>query len=201
MNLIFWPIGYKMKKSNIIVMLLLFSHISFGQQITNKNKEEALLEQLQSSITSLQSQEDLDFSNIAQIQQIGNNNNASINQALTGISVSGNVAELIQSGELNSAVLTQNGSGNNHNVTQTGNSNMFEASVNGDNNSSTIEQLGNENIINQNLLGNNMAFVLSQVGNNNEINQTENDQQSRQYQITQTGNAMKLIITNGGSLP
>ena len=78
---------------------------------------------------------------------------------------------------------------------------MFDASVNGDNNSSTIEQLGNANIINQNLLGNNMAFVLSQVGNNNEISQTENDQQSRQYQITQTGNAMKLIITNGGSLP
>jgi minor curlin subunit len=78
---------------------------------------------------------------------------------------------------------------------------MFEASVIGDNNSSTIGQYGNENIINQDLVGNDMSFILTQRGNNNEISQTENDQQSRQYEIIQNGDGMKLIIINGGILP
>jgi Curlin associated repeat len=187
-----------MKKLNIIlVIVLLFpSHFLFGQQNNSKN-EEAFLQQIESSAPSLPLQISLDFRNRAQIQQMGNSNTSSIDQTITGTSVQGNIAELIQNGDINSAVLTQTGNGNSHFINQTGNGNIFEASVIGDNNLSTIDQYGNGNMINQNLLGNDMAFILSQVGNSNEIIQLENDQQSRQYQVFQQGNGMKLIIING----
>lgn len=181
-------------------MLFLTSHFVFSQQDNNKT-EEAFLQQIQSSVPIANSEEGLDFSNKAQIQQNGNGNDASINQTFTGTNVPGNVAELIQNGNINDAILTQSGSGNIHSITQHGNGNLFEASVIGDNNSSIIGQYGSENIINQDLLGNDMSFILTQRGNNNEISQTENDQQSRQYQIIQNGDGMKLIIINGGILP
>ena len=184
----------------VFVVFLAASHLIFGQQDNNKT-EEAFLQQIQSSVPISNSEEGLDFSNKAQIQQNGNGNDASINQTFTGTNFSGNVAELIQNGNINEATLTQSGSGNIHSITQHGRGNMFEASVIGDNNYSTIEQYGRENIINQDLVGNDMTFTLTQRGNNNEISQIENDQQSRQYEIMQYGNGMKLIIINGGILP
>lgn len=188
-----------MKKINIVVFILLItaSHFVFGQQDNNKT-EEAFLQQIQSSIPISNSVEDLDFSNKAQIRQMGDGNGASINQTLVGINVPGNVAELIQNGNVNDALLIQTGNGNNHSILQTGNRNTFEASVIGDNNSSIVDQFGNHNMINQNLVGNDMSFILEQNGNNNEITQIENDQVPRQYQIYQTGNAMSITIINGG---
>ncbi|MFZ2323045.1 MAG: hypothetical protein WAV89_05035 [Ignavibacteriaceae bacterium] len=188
-----------MKKLNIVVFILLItaSQFIFGQQ-DNSKTEEAFLQQIESSAVYFPLQNGLDFSNMAQIQQMGNNNDASINQTLTGTNVPGNVAELIQNGNVNDALLIQTGNGNNHLIHQSGNKNTFEASVIGDNNSSIVDQFGNHNMINQNLVGNNMAFILGQNGNNNEINQIENDQVPRQYQIYQTGNAMSITIINGG---
>ncbi len=187
-----------MKKLNIsfVIMFLFSSQFIFGQQ-NNSKTEEAFLQQIESSDPSLPLQNSLDFSNRAQIQQMRNSNTSSIDQTLTGTSVPGNVAELIQNGDVNNAVLTQTGNGNSHFINQTGNGNIFEASVIGNNNSSTVDQFGNDNMINQNLIGNDMTFILSQIGNNNEISQTESDLQSRQYQILQNGNGMKLIIING----
>jgi minor curlin subunit len=197
-----WQKGHKMKKiiNIVFVVFLTASQFIFSQQ-ENSKTEEAFLQQIQSLVPIANSVDGLDFSNKAQIQQNGNGNDASINQTLTGINALGNVAELIQNGNINDATLTQSGSGNIHSITQHGKGNMFEASVIGDNNSSTIGQYGNENIINQDLVGNDMSFILTQRGNNNEISQTENDQQSRQYEIIQNGDGMKLIIINGGILP
>ena len=197
-----WQKGNKMKKLNIsfVIIFLFSSQLIFGQQ-NSSITEEAFLEQIQSYTPSLPIQDDFDFSNKAQIQQMGSNNNVSIDQTFIGTNVPGNVAELIQNGNVNNAVLTQTGNGNTHLITQTGNRNMFEALVDGNNNSSTIDQFGNNNMINQNLLGNDMAFILSQQGHNNEITQVENDQNPRQYQIYQQGNGMKLIIMNGVTLP
>lgn len=188
----------KMKKLNIsIVVILLFSsHFIFSQQNISKT-EEAFLQQIESSAPSVPLQNGLNFFNKAQLQQMGNSNNASINQTYIGVNVPGNVNELIQNGDVNNAVLTQTGNGNYYLITQTGNGNLFDASVIGNNNSSTVDQFGNDNMINQNLLGNDMAFILSQQGNSNAITQVENDQQARQYQIFQQGNGMKLIIING----
>jgi len=191
-----------MIRINIVVYFIFFSAsvMLFAQQ-NIIDSEEAFLKQLESTANSLSLQENPDSRNNAQIQQVGNNNNATINQTLNGIKVPGNVAELIQNGDINIALLTQTGYGNNLILNQTGNGNEFEAIVTGNNNSSLIDQIGNDNYINQNLIGNDMALILSQFGNNNEIVQVENDLQSRQYQIIQNGNAMKLIIINGGSLP
>lgn len=192
----------KMKRTKILVfvLFLIASQLIFGQQENNKT-EEAFLQQIQSSVAINYSEDGMDFSNKIQIQQMGSGNDASINQTFTGTNFPGNFAELIQNGNINDATLTQSGSGNIHSITQHGRGNMFEASVIGDNNSSTIEQYGRENIINQDLVGNDMTFTLTQRGNNNEISQIENDQQSRQYEIMQDGNGMKLIIINGGILP
>jgi minor curlin subunit len=197
-----WQKGNEMKKLNIsFVLILLFSsQFIFGQQ-NNSNIEEAFLQQIQSYVPAPPIQNGLDFTNQAQIQQMGSRNNASIDQTFIGTNVPGNIAELIQNGNVNNAVLTQTGNGNTHLITQTGNRNIFGALVIGDNNSSTIDQFGDNNMINQNLLGNDMAFILSQIGNNNEIMQTENDLQSRQYQILQNGSGMKLIIINGVFTP
>jgi len=191
-----------MKKLNIsFVLILLFSsQIIFGQQ-NNSNIEEAFLQQIQSYVPAPPIQNVLDFSNQAQIQQMGNGNTSSIHQTIIGTNVPGNIAELIQNGNVNDAILTQTGKGNNHYINQTGNGNTFEALVVGANNSSTIDQFGDNNMINQNLLGNDMAFILSQIGNKNEIMQTENDLQSRQYQILQNGSGMKLIVISGVILP
>ena len=191
-----------MRKLNIFVFIILLtaSQLIFGQQ-DNSKTEEAFLQQIESSAVHFPLQNGLGFSNMAQIQQMGNNNDASIIQTLVGVNVPGNIAELIQHGSVNDAVLTQTGYGNSHFINQSGKGNMFEASVIGDNNSSTIDQFGNDNMINQNLLGNDMAFILSQHGNNNEITQVENDQIPRQYEIYQRGNAMSITIINGGVLP
>lgn len=193
---------YKMKRLNInlFIILLAASQFIFGQK-DNLKTEEAFLQQIESVAAFFPFQNGLDYSNMARIQQIGNSNFASINQTLTGINVPGNVAELVQNGNVNNAILSQTGNWNNHLITQIGNENMFEALVVGNNDASNIDQFGNSNMINQSLVGNDMAFILSQHGNSNEITQIENDQQSRQYQIYQVGDGMKLIIINGGILP
>jgi hypothetical protein len=188
-----------MKKINniVFVVLLTASQFIFGQQ-DNSKTEEAFLQQIQSSVPIINSEDGLDFSNKAQIQQNGNGNDASINQTFTGTNVPGNVAELIQNGNINDATLTQSGSGNIHSIDQHGSENIFEASVIGDNNSATVDQFGNNNIINQDLIGNDMSFILSQQGNGNTIIQVENDQNPRQYEVYQQGNAMSITIINGG---
>lgn len=193
-----WQKGKKMKKLNIsfVIILLFSSQFIIGQQ-NNSKTEEAFLQQIESSASFFSLQHSLDFSNYAQIQQMGNSNNAAIDQTIIGTNVPGNIAELIQNGDVNNAVLTQTGIGNSHFINQTGIGNMFEASVIGDNNSSTIDQFGNDNLINQHLQGNDMAFILSQHGNNNELIQVENNHQSMQYQVFQQGSGMKLIIING----
>jgi minor curlin subunit len=194
-----WQKGNKMKMLNVtfVIILLSSSQFIFGQQNVNKT-EEAFLQQIESSAPSFLLQNGLDFTNNAQIQQMGSSNTSSIDQITIGTNVPGNIAELIQNGNFNNAVLTQTGIGNSHVINQTGIGNMFEASVIGNNNSGTIDQFGNDNIINQNLLGNDMAFILSQQGNSNELIQVENIQQSMQYQVFQQGSGMKLIIINGG---
>ncbi|MGD8305253.1 MAG: hypothetical protein PVF17_01240 [Ignavibacteria bacterium] len=192
-----------MKKLNVIIFILLHSsyQLLIGQQSVDLNDEETFLEQIESSANLFPLSSGLDLNNSALIQQMGNNNNTSINQTFTGVNFPGNIAEFIQYGEFNDAVLNQTGNGNSHFINQTGNNNMFEAFVVGDNNSSTIEQTGNSNVIQQDLLGNEMAIILTQIGNNNEIIQIENDQQSRQYQVIQIADGMKITFINGASLP
>ena len=192
-----------MKNLNIsFVVILLFSNqFLFGQQTIDGNDEQAFLKQIESTTVSQALGSGFNLTNNSLIQQIGHSNIASINQTIIGTTSPGNIAELIQNGDVNNAVLIQTGNGNNHFINQTGNGNMFEASVIGNYNSSTVDQFGNDNMINQNLIGNDMAFILSQLGNSNQIIQVENDQNPRQYQIYQQGNGMKLIITNGGIVP
>ena len=184
----------------VFLIFITISQLVLSQQ-TNDNNEEAFLKQIESSELSVAKPNDLFLSNIVQIQQIGDYNNASVNQTLIGTNIRGNIAELIQNGDINTVVLTQTGSGNNHYIYQNGNSNMFEGSVTGNNNSSLIDQIGSDNLVRQELSGNNMAYIISQIGNKNEIMQVENDPQSRQYQVLQNGNDMKLIIINGTGLP
>ena len=194
--------GRKVNKTFLMVNLILItiSQLVFCQQ-ANDNNEEAFLKQIESSGLSVAKSNDLSLSNNVQIQQIGDYNNASVNQTLTGTGIRGNVAELIQNGNINTAVLTQTGSGNNHYIYQNGNSNMFEGSVTGNNNSSLINQIGSSNLVNQKLSGNDMTFILSQFGNNNEIVQVKNNQSAQKYEIIQNGNGLQLVIINGGTLP
>ena len=188
-----------MKISNIVISIFFITSNQFliGQQ-DNSKTEEAFLNQIESTETPVSLGSNDNITNQALILQMGSGNYASIDQSTQGINLPGNIAELIQNGDVNNAVLTQFGNGNSHIINQSGNGNILEASVIGNNNSSTIDQLGNNNVINQDLVGNDMAFILSQIGNSNEISQVEIDYNPRQYEIRQEGDGMKVTIINGG---
>lgn len=137
--------------------------------------------------------------NEAFIQQIGAQNQISLNQTLSGGVAKSNIAIFMQEGSFNIATLNQNGSGNGFKLKQHGDQNEYLGDISGHLNLSTIIQNGQENRIDQGLSGNELNYYLIQNGNSNTIVQKEASAETAlpAYKIQQNGNGMTLMITNG----
>ncbi len=120
-----------------------------------------------------------------------------VNQFNSANQFEGNSAIILQFGNGNTANLKQNGSGNKSASIQKGDDNSYDLTINGDDNKSFIAQYGKENTINQQLNGDNLFYAVLQFGNNNEVTQIESGQQSKQYEVRQYGNDMKIKIVDG----
>ena len=132
--------------------------------------------------------------NSANIQQVGNFNQATINQ-INSNGLSQNMATIAQYSDYNQAQIIQNGSGNDNSITQKGNGNQAEINVTGDNNNTYIVQSGNNNVASQKINTSATQYVITQMGNNNSIQRYDNIRSPKAYVISQVGNSMHLIIS------
>ena len=130
----------------------------------------------------------------ANIQQVGNFNQATINQ-MGNNGINQNIASIVQYNDYNQAQITQNGSGNDNSITQNGNGNQAEINVTGDYNKTQIVQTGNNNVASQDINTSATQYVITQMGNNNSIQRYDNIQSPKAYIISQIGNSMHLIIS------
>lgn len=176
-------------KMIIVLFVIIFTQVLVGQ--TNTIEDE-LLDQIESSsIHSLLNNEfKLNASVYSQMNSsVGNNSNV-LHQG------NGNISIVNQNGDENYAVLTRYGNGNSDIVTQNGNDNSYTSNITGGENKNQIDQNGNNNVIDQKLVGDGMDFTITQNGNNHELIQVENDGLTNGYEVTQSGNGMRITITN-----
>lgn len=141
--------------------------------------------------------EQLNYFSAARIQQVGNYNEANINQAGNS-GILPNVAEINQQGYGNFASSSQNGNSNITEIGQYGSDNSADINVVGNYNLAGVLQVGNGNSVEQDLIGNGIAYGIFQFGNNNLVNQIQTEPTSIPIQIHQNGNGMRLTIINGG---
>jgi len=130
----------------------------------------------------------------ANIQQVGNFNQATINQ-MGNNGINQNIASIVQYNDYNQAQIRQNGSGNDNSITQNGNGNQAEINVTGDYNKTQVVQTGNNNVASQDINTSATQYVITQMGNNNSIQRYDNIQSPKAYIISQIGNSMHLIIS------
>jgi len=134
------------------------------------------------------------INNSVNIQQVGNYNQATINQ-MGNNGINQNIASIVQNNNYNQAQITQNGSGNDNSITQNGSGNQAEINVTGDYNKTQIVQDGNNNVASQNINSSATKYVIAQMGNNNSITRYDTGQSPKAYIISQVGNSMHLIIS------
>jgi len=136
--------------------------------------------------------------NIFSLSQQGNQNMVQALQNRQGQAGDPNVMEVLQVGNTNDAQLNQRGTGLQVRLRQGGNANRYEGDLNGEDITSDVLQLGNRNNLEQQLSGNGMQYELIQRGNNNELIQLEEAPgQAPGYRIEQNGNGMRLYIEQG----
>ncbi len=127
------------------------------------------------------------------VEQQGVDNSVSVLQRQAGLEA--NLAEVMQNGNFNSAILQQQGSGNQAAVLQNGLNNSYELNLTGEGNIIGVVQNGNENSVLQNLEGvRNLEIEILQEGNENEIIQELNGNSNMGFQIIQSGNGLKAVI-------
>ncbi len=139
----------------------------------------------------------LNLNNAAMIQQVGNYNEANINQAGNS-GIFPNMAEINQQGVGNIASSSQNGNSNLTLIGQNGSNNSADINVVGNFNLAGVLQVGNGNAVQQDLIGDGISYGIIQFGNNNLVNQLQTQPTSIPIQIHQNGNGMRLTIINGG---
>jgi hypothetical protein len=114
----------------------------------------------------------------------------------------GNHAVIVQHGNDNSAILSEEGDQNNFGIYQHGNANEYEGILVGENNLIRVLQVGESNFVSQDLGGNGMRLQVIQEGSNHEVYQVEKDGSAPAYQIHQTGEAgMKIIVEHQKVMP
>lgn len=133
--------------------------------------------------------------NSADIIQIGNNNEAFIQQ-IRESEIKGNVSKITQYNEYNTASINQSGIGNQNIITQSGINNKTTTDVNGNFNSSVIIQDGNNNYVEQKLESDYKNYYFAQQGFNNLIVQQGSEVVSKPYLVFQKGSGMRLFITS-----
>jgi hypothetical protein len=162
----------------------------------NGDENEAILQQIGNN-NALVEQFSEDIFNKVILQQLGSSNNALISQIQLGSGSGANIVEVVQDGLLNAVTIDQFGNGNFASVEQTGDNNSVDMMVEGQYNFSGIVQRGNGNLVIQDLTGVELNYVITQEGNNNQVTQVENGEQAKQYEITQIGDGIKIVIMNG----
>ena len=185
---------------NIIMIILISACVTYAQSTDQTNSNNymdlnltpAAYQQVVSTI-GVQTLSTV-INNSANIQQVGNFNQATINQ-INSNGLSQNIASIVQNNDYNQAQITQNGSGNNSSIAQNGNGNQAEINVTGDNNNTQIIQTGNYNIASENINTSATQYIISQIGDNNTIQRYDDIQSPKAYIVSQVGNSMHLIIS------
>ncbi|MCH7410362.1 hypothetical protein MM239_13220 [Belliella sp. DSM 111904] len=157
--------------SSILVLAWIFmlSGNVFAQQTVEVLDQKSLLEL--NAIEAIHIDVDK-LENVAQIQQVGNQNTASIFQTPQVLQL-GNFAQINQKGNLNIGFINQQGFKVSSRVSQSGNANVVNINTIGDNISVATFQSGNNNRINTSIENSGLATryaLLEQNGNNNQIN-------------------------------
>jgi len=175
-----------LSKLSVFVFFLFSGTMLFGQ-----TPEDLLQESSQLLQQEIQAQN----GNITTVQQAGRGNEAEIFQRLTNEDKA-NVAQLLQSGDFNLALVRQDGQANRLALVQQGTDNYYELDLNGFNNNIAIVQKGNDNRILQKLNRvDGLDIELIQIGNDNEIIQVlEGDVENKQIKIIQEGDGLRMRI-------
>ncbi|TGE28067.1 hypothetical protein [Hymenobacter metallicola] len=134
--------------------------------------------------------------NQAALLQLGNQNQASIDQRIIGVG-QGNTASINQNGTSNLAAILQNGAGSRTIISQAGANNVASSEINGYNTESEILQKGNGNRVDQRLNVDDRRYSVEQMGNNNNLVQRESGSTAPGYEVTMKGNGIRIIIEQG----
>ncbi len=131
------------------------------------------------------------------LQQAGDNNYLRVLQQQEGLE--GNLARVLQSGNLNVAEILQSESGNKLALIQRGNSNFYELVNYGSDNELVNIQDGSNNRISEQLINSNqIRSELVQIGNNNEIIQVLENVNGQGFSIRQVGDGLKVTVHRVG---
>lgn len=152
------------------------------------------------SLNTLQNTErvhsNMNLNNSAMIQQVGNFNEAIINQSNNNGFIP-NIAEINQIGNNNFALSGQNGNSNFSYIGQYGSDNSVDIDIDGNYNIAGVLQVGDGNSVEQNLSGNGLHYLVFQYGSDNFIREIQTEQSAIPMEIHQNGNGIKLTIING----
>jgi len=178
-----------MKTLSKLTLLVFF--LSSGSLLFGQTPEDLLQESSQLLDQEIRAQN----GNQTTIQQQGRGNEAEIVQRLTNEDKA-NVAQLLQSGDFNLALIRQDGQANRLALVQQGSDNYYELDLEGFNNNIAIVQKGNDNRIIQKLNRvDGLDIELIQVGNDNEIIQIlEGNIENKQIKIIQEGDGLRMRI-------
>ncbi len=138
----------------------------------------------------------LNLNNAAMIQQVGNYNEAIINQSNNSGTLP-NTAEINQMGDNNFASSGQNGNLNYSYIGQYGSDNSADINVVGNYNLAGVLQVGDGNTVEQSLIGDGLHYMIFQYGSDNFIREIQTEQSTIPMQIHQNGNGIRLTIING----
>ncbi len=173
-------------KYYLTAFLLLIASLTFGQTPEDFLQESSLL--LQEEISAQNGNQTV-------LQQEGRRNEAEIVQRLTDREKA-NIAQVLQSGDFNLAIIRQEGQENKLAVVQQGSNNYYELDLIGSNNNIGIVQQGNDNRIVQKINQvDGLNIELIQIGNDNEIIQVlEGNIENKDIKIIQEGDGLRLKI-------
>lgn len=135
----------------------------------------------------------LDVRNIAQLVQRGDDNTAIATQRNFGALA--NQIAILQVGDFNEAVITQNGSNNRVAARQSGSSNKIENDVTGNNNRTDLVQEGSGNQIFQQYTANDQVYNITQLGSDNVLEQRGiMPQATAGYNVEMRGNGIQITV-------
>jgi len=109
----------------------------------------------------------------------------------------GNLADIVQAGDLNQAQIAVLGNANVTTLTQQGNGNSANLRLTGDNNAVSAAQRGTRNQYDLDLAGSNTPVNLVQDGNGNRVQSTLTGGGDRRYGVQQVGNNNELTQREG----
>ena len=183
----------------IFLINLSYAQIDVSNVLQDGDDNSCTIEQQFNSISS-------DTGNEINIEQVGRINISTIIQLNN--SSGNNIGNIQQFGNMNETIISQTGMDNhafvNHTgednfslIEQQGENNIVEINLNGMRNQYQVFQLGNQNLVRDNLNGDEFDYTIRQNGNNNVFTRIDRGDPPKQYQITQNGDGIEIIIIDG----